>query len=40
MLDRKISKKLKGKVLRACVTPAWSGDSGIDRTTTTEAVGV
>ena len=22
MLDRKISKKLKGKVMRACVTPA------------------
>ena len=31
-MDRKISKKLKGKVL-----PVWSGDSGVDRTTTTEA---
>ena len=33
----KISKMLKGKVLRACVTPSmpvWSGDSGINRTTT------
>ena len=39
MLDRKVSKKLKGKVLRTCYTgmPVWSGDSGIDRTTTTEA---
>ena len=42
MLDRKISKKLKGKLLRTCVTPAclWSGDSGVDRTTTTEAASV
>ena len=37
MLDRKISKKLKGKVQSASVTPVympvWSGDSGVDRTT-------
>ena len=33
---QKISKKLKGKVLRACYTSmrVWSGDSGVDRTTT------
>ena len=39
MLDRKIKKKLKGKVLRACVTPAffYDLDSGVDRTATTEA---
>ena len=39
MLDRTFSKKLKGKVLRACYTgmPVWSGDSGVGRTTTTEA---
>ena len=39
MLDRNFLKKLKGKVLRACYTgmPVWSGDSGVDRTTTTEA---
>ena len=42
MLDRQISKKLKGKVLRTCYTsmPVWSGDSGVDRTTTTEAASV
>ena len=38
MLDRNILKKLKRKVLRACVTQAClnlvSGDSGVDRTTT------
>ena len=39
MMDRNISKKLKGKVLRACYTgmPVWSGDSGVDRTAKTEA---
>ena len=39
MLDRKISKKLKGKFLRACYTglPVWSGDSVIDSTTTEAA---
>ena len=43
MLDRK---KLIGKVMRTCVTPAclyglvWSGDCGVDRTTTTEAASV
>ena len=38
MWDKKNSKTLKGKVLRMCITPAClSGDSGVDRTTTTEA---
>ena len=36
MLDRNILKKLKRKLLRACVTPA-SGDSGVDITTTAAA---
>ena len=43
MLDTQISKKLKGKVLRACVTPAClygleTVEEHTDRTTTTEAV--
>ena len=38
MLDRTISKKLKGKGLRACVTPAClCGLESVVRTTTTEA---
>ena len=41
MLDRNILKKLKRKVLRACVTQAClksvSGDSGVDRTTAAES---
>ena len=42
MLDRKISKKLKGSPENMCYTsmPVWSGDSGVDRTTTTEAESV
>ena len=43
MLDRNILKKLKRKVLRACVTQAClnqsvSGDSGVDRTTAAESL--
>ena len=34
MLDRKISKKLKGKVLRMCVTPACL--SGLETVAVTE----
>ena len=41
MLDRNILKKLKRKVLRACVTQAclnlYLEDSGVDRTTTAAA---
>ena len=38
MLNRKISKKLKGQVLITCVTPACLyGLETVDRTTTTEA---
>ena len=40
MLDRNISKKLKRKLVRACVTPACLYlylESGVDRTTTAAA---
>ena len=37
MADRRISKRLKGKVMNTCVTP---GNLGSDRTTTTQAASV
>ena len=37
MFDRKCFKKLKGNILRDTGMPVLSGDSSIDRTTTTEA---
>ena len=42
MVDRKISRKLKGKVVMSCVTlalPLQCGDGGTDRETT-EAAGL
>ena len=40
MADRRISKRLKGKVMSTCVTPVRNGNLGSDRTTTTQAASV
>ena len=43
MVDRRNSKRLKGKVMSTCVTPAylvWNGNLGADRTTITNAINV
>ena len=40
MANRRISKRLKGNVVSTCVTPAWNGNLGTDRTTTTKAANV
>ena len=44
MADRRISKRLKGKVMSTCVTPPGipvrNGNVGNDRTTTTKAASV
>ena len=41
MADRRISKRLKGKVMSTCVTSACLyGNLGTDRTTTTKAASV